>query len=126
MGTLSASGTAAFFASDAAWLASATFAGACVSLFVGGASKRLPGFVVLNPESILFAGSFAISSSVFLFTEGADVFFAGVGQGEAGFAEDPTDPLFPPPQPASSFERGTKTAKATTSVISIFFISITV
>jgi hypothetical protein len=78
----------------------------------------------LKPESILFAGSFESSSSVFLFTEGTDVFFAGVGQELAGFVEDPTDPLFPPPQPASSFERGAQTAKAITSVINIFFISI--
>ncbi len=54
------------------------------------------------------------------------MFFPGVGQELAGFVEDPTDPLFPPPQPASNFERGTKTAKAVRSVINIFFISITV
>ena len=93
---------------------------------VGGASKRLPDFEDLNPESILLAGSFESSSSVFLFTEGTAVFFAGVGQELAGFVEDPTDPLFPPPQPASNFESGAKTANAVMSVINIFFISITV
>ena len=80
----------------------AFFAGSGVFFIVEGESNRLPDFLGPNREDELFE----------------------VLEDASDFDEDPTDPLLAPPQPASSFESGTKAIETMASAISIFFMSI--
>ncbi|MCX6985457.1 MAG: hypothetical protein NT118_12020 [Lentisphaerae bacterium] len=80
----------------------AVFTGSGVFFIVEGESNKLPDFLGANRENEFFE-----------VLEEAD-----------DFDEDPTDPLLAPPQPASSFESGTKTIEAMTNAKNIFFMGI--